>query len=985
MIHHAAHLLPAQGPIEVFVHHNTLHALEHLPFHEAVRQGWEIYGAQPYLSELRFRELLAAGRITREDIDAVLTEDEESQQEGVFGLYPELGDRASLRREMMRHENYRGDVAQLHWVIAETDALEKFRADIDPEVRTRSLGGASDADFSDTGTTPHSRYLHGLWNACLDGASKSDFRSDSRSDRRSQQSQRHRNRLQTETGVDTDLMVAEVLVRFTAAFLDQGYASHPIPNRELGLFRCFVLLYQAGSVASQPWMDWVTQTLKRIESLGTSAIDSIQHSLASLEIHEEDWEQFITETLLSLPGWSGMVHQMEHAPGWVDHPAPSGTLEEFLAVRLILDEAAWQFVATEQGIELSSTNRRDEQRSPGAEKFADQDLQVAFDVFQWSQLMGWSPSMLRSLNSFDALIEEIETFDSIQRRRLFQEAYERHYQHGILDAIAGVCREVNPFPNSGFRGETSFQICCCIDDREESFRRHIEEIDPKCETFGAAGFFAVAMNYQGVTEAGYKPLCPAVITPVHYVRENAGYTFTGNHRRRSEARRTLGRLTHQVHTGSRSFFGGVVTSVLGSLAAFPLVARVLFPRLTSRLRRHAGRLLGPPLVTQLQLHRHKEPPGGHDGQIGYTLDEMTAIVKRLLEDIGLTSNFSRLMVMTGHGSSSINNPHMSAYNCGACAGKRGGPNARAFAQMANDFRVRRQLSDLGITIPEDTWFLGAYHNTCDESVVWYDLDRMPPTHFGVFESTKATVDEAILRNAKERCRRFEAAPIGISPADALRHVERRSEDLSQVRPEYNHATDALCFVGRRAWSRSLYLDRRSFLTSYDPSIDDENGTIVARILGAAIPVCAGISLEYYFSAVDNAKYGSGSKLPHNLVSLLGVMEGASSDLRTGLYQQMIEIHEPMRLMFVIETTEAIMTKIMNENEAIGRLCRGEWVRLAIMDPKTGELSQFKDGEFAAYRPNRNPLPEVAVSSDWFAGSRDHLTPAFVIASQVALA
>jgi uncharacterized protein len=981
MITHAARLLPAQGPIEVFVHHNTLHALEHLPFHAAVRQAWKIYGAEPYLSESRFRDLLSAGRITRDDLDAVLADDAESQQEGVFGLYPELGNRALLRRAMMRHENYHGDVTQLHWVIAETDALEMFRSDIEPEVRTRSLGGATDADFCDTGKTPHARYLHALWNACLNGVSKSTFRGA----HNATHSHRGRDWLLSKTGIDADMLVADILVRFTAAFLDQGYANRPLPNRNLGFFRCFRLLYQHASLASSPWLRAAATRLQQAESSAISAIESVRHSLRRMNIDENNWDQFITQSLLALPGWAGMVHQMEHAPDWVDRSAPSGSLEEFFAVRLILDEAAWNFVANENNIVLMASDQRAGSTSVGKVSIADQDLQVAFDIFQWAQLMGWSPSLLRSLSNFDALIQEIESFDSIARRRLFQEAYERHYQHSILDAIAGRSsargvRSAESNDLSGVNVNLSFQLCCCIDDREESFRRHLEEIDPKCETFGAAGFFAVAMNYQGVTEANYKPLCPAVVTPVHFVRENVGFTFTGDHRRRSEARKTLGRLTRQVHKGSRSFFGGAVTSVLGSLAAFPLVARVLFPRLTSRLRQRAGRLLGPPPVTQLQLQRHKEPPGDHNGHIGYTLDEMTAIVKRLLEDIGLTSGFARLMVMTGHGSSSVNNPHMSAYNCGACAGKRGGPNARAFAQMANDFRVRQRLADQEIAIPEETWFLGAYHNTCDESVVWYDLDRMPPTHFEVFEATKTTVDQASLRNAQERCRRFEAAPLDLSPAEALRHVERRSEDLSQVRPEYNHATDALCFVGRRAWSRSLYLDRRAFLTSYDPSIDDASGTILARILAAAIPVCAGINLEYYFSTVDNAKYGSGSKLPHNLVSLLGVMEGAASDLRTGLYQQMIEIHEPMRLMFVIETTQAIMNRIIHENEAIGRLCHGEWVRLAIIDPDTGELSQFKDGTFAPYQPNRQPLPVVNVSRDWFAGHREHLAPAFVSAS-----
>lgn len=984
MLQCAARLLPAQGPIEVFVHHNTLHALEHLPFHEAVRQGWEIYGAEPYVSERRFREMLTGGRITREDIEAVLDDDLDSQQEGVFGLYPELGDRVSLRREMMRHESYRGDMAQLHWVIAETDALERFRNDIDPEVRTRSLGGATDADFSDTGTTPHSRYLHGLWNACLDGVSKSAFHTH----RRNCNSIRARDWLLSETGVDTDLLVADILVRFTAAFLDQGYASQLMPNRELGFFRCFTLMYQHISFACQPWLDAVAERLRLIKSSGTSATESIEKSLQNLDVDPSERQNFIAQTFLALPGWSGMVHQMEHAPAWVDRPAPKGTLEEFLAIRLILDEAAWKFTAAENSISAEELNRRSKQANGDCAAIADQDLQIAFNLFQWSQLMGWSPSMLRSLDNFGALVEEIESFDSIARRRLFQEAYERRYQRAVLDAIAQASGMRPTFPATikshvGLNEAISFQLCCCIDDREESFRRHLEEIDPECETFGAAGFFAVAMNYRGVTESGYKPLCPAVITPDHYVRENVGYTFAGDHRRRSEARKTIGRLTHQVHTGSRSFFGGVVTSVLGSLAAFPLVARVLFPRLTSRLRRRAGRFIGAPPVTQLQLQRHEEPPGGHDGRIGYTLDEMITIVKRQLEDIGLTSGFSRLVIMTGHGSSSINNPHMSAYNCGACAGKRGGPNARAFAQMANDFRVRQGLAELGIVIPDETWFLGAYHNTCDESVVWYDLDRMPPTHFSIFEATKASVDEAVLRNAKERCRRFESAAINLSPDESLRHVQRRSEDLSQVRPEFNHATNALCFVGRRDWSRSLFLDRRAFLTSYDPSVDDESGTILCRILAAAIPVCAGINLEYYFSAVDNVKYGSGSKLPHNLVSLLGVMEGASSDLRTGLYQQMIEIHEPMRLLFVIETTDTVMTKIMNSNETIGRLCRGQWVRLAIVDPESGDLSQFNGETFVAYQPGHESLPEATLSGDWFAGHREHLAPAFVTASNTA--
>lgn len=43
----AARFVPVQGPIGVFIHHNTLHALEHLPFEEAVTQATHLFGAEP--------------------------------------------------------------------------------------------------------------------------------------------------------------------------------------------------------------------------------------------------------------------------------------------------------------------------------------------------------------------------------------------------------------------------------------------------------------------------------------------------------------------------------------------------------------------------------------------------------------------------------------------------------------------------------------------------------------------------------------------------------------------------------------------------------------------------------------------------------------------------------------------------------------------------------------------------------------------------
>src|SRR5919204_4754665 len=81
VIDELAHVLPAQGPISIFIHHNTLHAFEHLPFEEAVERAAERLGCEPFLSESRYRDKLASGRILAKDVEALLRE--------------QLGDRAT--------------------------------------------------------------------------------------------------------------------------------------------------------------------------------------------------------------------------------------------------------------------------------------------------------------------------------------------------------------------------------------------------------------------------------------------------------------------------------------------------------------------------------------------------------------------------------------------------------------------------------------------------------------------------------------------------------------------------------------------------------------------------------------------------------------------------------------------------------------------------------------------------------------------------
>ncbi|WP_196784195.1 DUF2309 domain-containing protein [Crateriforma conspicua] len=1006
-IEHAAHLLPSQGPITVFVHHNTLHAFEDLDFDGGVQAGGRTFGCQAYLPEDRYRTMLEEGRIRVEDLEAVLHEDLEDEADRLVSVFCT---RYALRLSMMQFPLHAGSTHELRWVVAETDALRRFRDEVSPAVREEMLTDTRAAvqqriqkpspmrdtmdevlqqfDSSKNQSWSDRRWeafvLNYLWRVCCEGVRIADPPVETMDAHSGVFEQRIRHRdVLIQTGADdADVPVHETLIRFCAAFLDQGFAAWNLPHRSQGFYRCF-LSHHVDGPAPTRWLRSVQRECRRLSDHHVQPLQSIRESLQLLGVEESEQEPFITQTLLALRGWSGMVWQMETNAEWTPHPAPPGSLVEFLAIRLMLDRIAIAEVARNLSghhvplNKLRPTFRRDDTAAP-----ANHFEQRAYTVFQLAQVLGWRPRDLENLapQQWNALLAEIESFPALERRRIYHRAFERKYRNETLDAVIAHSRR----PNHRSNQRPVFQIVCCLDEREESFRRHLEEVQPDCETFGIAGFFGVAMYYRGAADAHYTPLCPVNVKPDHFVVETPVYSAVEAERRRADARRTLGHATHRAHLGSRSFLGGALTGIFGSIAAVPLVARIMFPRTTAQIRRWFGSIVRTQ-STELCLERLQPDPGSDNGHIGYSVEEMAGIVEGGLRALGLANPdlLSELVVICGHGSASLNNPHEAAHDCGACGGGRGGPNARAFAQMANDVRVRSRLAERGLTIPDSTFFIGGYHNTCDDTMSWYDLDRVPLVQRKRFEAAKADIDEARKRSAHERCRRFESAGDSLDFDEALRHVEGRAEDLSQTRPEYGHATNALCFVGRREWSRGLFLDRRAFLTSYDPTQDDDRSSILEQMLQAVIPVCAGINLEYYFSYVDPIGYGCGTKLPHNITSLLGVMDGAESDLRPGLPWQMVEIHEPVRLLFVIETTPQAMKRIIDDNEAIARLVKGGWVQLAIFDPDSGRIRRWFKDDFVLYAPHEREIPAVNSSPDWYAGKREHLGFASILSASAA--
>ncbi|MGA2702172.1 MAG: DUF2309 domain-containing protein [Isosphaeraceae bacterium] len=1003
VIEHAGHLLPAQGPITVFIHHNTLHGFEDLPFNEAVQKAAYVFGCQPYLSEDRYRQELMRGRIRFAELKEALEHD---LGDRAGEKVPCFGTRLDLRLAMLQNPLRTGPTEELVWYVAEANALRRIRRDVSAADRARliaetrrwvirdlrgfdetsrngSSNPAGDRTIPDSLAELLFRFgkskmeywsdedwesltLQALWRVCCDGVR--DIPSFTTPP---PLAVRHRDVLLEATGVDTDLLVDDRLIPLSAAFLDQGFAHWQLPRRDEGFYRAFCSLYRLPWGPPDRWMRGLAEEVGRLLDEGIGPLESALESLRILGVAKEEWERYVSATLLALRGWAGMVRQIEARGDRVVRPVPQGSLVEFLAIRLLLDRFAVAYTARSSlGIKTPVREFWRLARGWVDPQWPLSVEQRAFPVFQLAQISGLSPDVLYRLDKQEwrTILQEIDSFSGLERRRVFHLAYERRFYTQTADAVALHVRHPAPTPS-----QPRFQAIFCIDEREESLRRHVEELAPDATTFGTAGFFSVAMYYRGVADAHFVPLCPGVIRPGHWVAEQVIDSHEQAHQLRQKTRRALGMASFRFNVGSRSLApGALLTAVVGVLASIPLVARTLLPRFTSRISRKLGRFVESPPLTRLQLERTEEPPGEEGGRLGFTLDEMTDIGEKVLREIGLTAGFSRLVFVIGHGSSSLNNPHESAYDCGACGGARGGPNGRALAQMLNDGRVRERLAGRGLVVPAETYFVGGMHNTSSDTLAFFDLDLLPESHLAEFSQVREIFTAACERNAHERSRRFESASLSLSYGAAHQHVEARSEDLAQVRPELGHATNALCIVGRREKTRGLFLDRRAFLCSYDPTQDDTNGTILTQNLKAVFPVCAGINLEYYFSYVDNVGWGSGSKLPHNVVALLGVMEGALSDLRTGLPWQMVEIHEPVRIMFIIETTVEAMLQIMDRNEGIGKLCRNRWVRLAVLDPATGELSLFQLGGFRPYQPQAGVLPKAASSVDWYRGWRDHL-------------
>ncbi|MEE9310153.1 MAG: DUF2309 domain-containing protein [Cocleimonas sp.] len=689
-------------------------------------------------------------------------------------------------------------------------------------------------------------------------------------------------------------------------------------------------------------------------------------------LHRQYAESFVRVALYNqhLP-----EYLMSHARQLVDETAERDSLQTHASEWQLLAHMIWTWQQSPSADSLLANTPSDQGTHRGALLHHD-----GWKLFRLAQHLGISAHEVQALDSsqLDQLFDCVEAMNAEKSGFTLLQAYERHYRNKVFSVVAQNQGRGTWASRDESRPEA--QIIFCMDDREEGFRRHLESLNPKIETLGAAAFFGVVMNWKALNETESVVLCPVVVTPVHEIQEVADpkhSTAIEKHQKRINTRVRLRDFIHQ--DSHRSLLRtSLLTALYLPVTVATLVGKTFAPLKWNQLATDLKQSFDAPSVTRITTTADKKSESAHpdNRQLGYSIEEQTNIVESFLQNNGLLTGLAPLIVSMGHYSRNQNNPHAAAYGCGACGGKFSGPNGRVFAAMANHPDVRKALAERDLIIPDDTWFIGAEHDTCNENIVWTDTDLIPNNLQSQFERLKQTLDKTCEYSAHERCRKLASAPKNPSKQNALKHIAGRAVDFSQARPELGHATIAVGFVGRRYLSQGTFMDRRCFLISYDSTVDPE-GAFLERILLSAGPVGAGINLEYYFSSVNNEKYGCGSKVVHNLSGLFGVMEGGSGDLRTGLPKQMIEIHEPMRLQLMVEAKTETLTEIYKRQPSIQALVGNGWLLLSAKDPDSAEIHTFDPNVGWELWEDETDVATVKDSQTWYRDHYDHISPALI--------
>lgn len=706
-------------------------------------------------------------------------------------------------------------------------------------------------------------------------------------------------------GMSTDDFVTHNVSQHCASYFDHCQSSWETQHKK-NLYRSW--LQHARTDRSPRLLMGINDFCRFASVLPDDPFTLIENALQVIRVPAHELSDYLTALLMSINGWASLC-------AFARWQADLAQKEDDHIIQLLAIRLAWEQFAM---VHLLS--------SEGLVDWGD----------AWKRLLKWR--------------ERAESHTSIDW--VFQDALEISYQTELCSLLKssqyGSSPSLPPAPAT--------QAVFCIDVRSEVFRRALEACCDEVQTLGFAGFFGLPITYTPLGTEGERPQLPGLLAPKLCVSDSSGSEMldqqTIGKKQRSLRLKAIWKDFRSSATSTFTFVESCGLFYAGSLLKSSL------PWLIRKSERNG---ISPGQHTSIR------PCLAHG--IGQDSESLSDLVAGILSNMSLTTGFARLVLLTGHGSQTANNPHAASLDCGACGGQSGEVNARVLAGLLNDKAIRGELLNraIAIAIPATTHFLAALHNTTTDEVTIFDPDLLPQTHVQDVMRLKNWLEQAGHRARAER-----AEPLGMmghkatSAANLLKQFQIRGQDWSQVRPEWGLANNAAFLIAPRERSRGVNLQGRVFLHEYHSS-SDPDGTILEAIMTAPMLVTNWINMQYYASTVDNRLYGSGNKVLHNVVGgRLGVFEGNGGDLRIGLPLQSLHDghtlrHTPLRLSVFLEAPQSSIHAVILKHEVVRNLIHNAWVHLFQIAPESNSISRYCQGKWQPIeRSSFNATDEVPI-------------------------
>lgn len=677
---------------------------------------------------------------------------------------------------------------------------------------------------------------------------------------------------------------------WAASYFDKGQSSWRAAASGASLFAAWKL---EASTDRSPALMGLKGFRSLMSDMSDEPVEAAQQALAHLAVPEDALDAYLHSLLLRLPGWSAYIAHLD----WElrrDTGSEAAVLPAFLSVMLCWEYGLLRCLGNAENKALWET-AKEKARALNNQQPIDIDLQ-------------------HKLVMQDAL-------DLAAQRKMVG-----NFKKRSAVAAAGPA-------------QPAVQAVFCIDVRSEVYRRNLEMAAPEVETIGFAGFFGFPIKY---VRMGYKTSsnhCPVLIPAGPTVLEKMA-----DDAENTAILRLKGR-TRLVNQAWKTFRSSAVT-------CFGFVSPIgisYLPKLFSDSFRLTRPVPHPEKIGFTDAQRLRMGVDASEQQlegetVGMLLDERVQMAKSALTAMSLTEGFARLVLLTGHGSSSVNNPHASGLDCGACAGQSGEANARVAAAVLNEAAVRAKLAEQGLQIPSTTWFMAGLHDTTTDEVRLFNTALVPASHQEDLSRLEQRLQRASVSTALERGLRLDLVEDGTDVNQALL---ARSKDWAQLRPEWGLAGCAAFIAAPRRFTTPIDLEGRSFLHSYEWK-KDQGFKVLEVIMTAPLVVASWINLQYFGSTVDNKSFGAGNKTLHNVTGGLGVLEGYGGDLRGGLPLQSIHNgkdfqYEPLRLTVLINAPMHAINGVLEQHAGVRKLFDNRWIFLYALDEE-GQVSHRYGGD-----------------------------------------